>query len=110
MAPGRPLQISAGGRTSSGVIVIDNLGGEIRGSEKLYIFGNKARTGRVSCLAAQFGAIWCRSAHRESETWPKKALRIVDRDWAAGKCWNAWSGREQGCFGPSAAAFPTRSG
>ena len=48
--------------------------------EKLYIFGNKARDGRVSGLAAQFGAIWRRSAHRESQTWPEKALRIVDRD------------------------------
>src|SRR5260370_13011914 len=34
----------------------------IHGSEKLYIFGNKARTGRVSCVAAQFCAIRCRSA------------------------------------------------
>ena len=42
-------------------------------AEKLYVFGNKARDGRVSCLAAQFGAIWSRSAHRESVTWLKKA-------------------------------------
>src|ERR1700722_16845358 len=45
----------------------------IHGSEKLYIFGNKARAGRGSCLVAQFPAIWCRSAHRESKTWSKKA-------------------------------------
>ena len=67
-------------RASSGVIVIGNLNEEILGLEKRYILGNKVRAGRVSCLAAQFGAIWRRSAHRESETWPKRALRIVDRD------------------------------
>src|ERR1700688_1960866 len=40
----------------------------IHGSEKLYIFGNKARTGRVSCLAAQFSAIWC-------AVWPTGRVR-----------------------------------
>src|ERR1700723_2941691 len=60
----RPILAEEG--TSSGVIHDPRVG------EAVY-FWNKARADRVSCLVAQFAAIWCRSAHRESETWPKRA-------------------------------------
>jgi hypothetical protein len=50
-------------------------------SEKPYIFGNKARAGRVSCLAAQIRRHLLPSTHRESETWPKKAWTIMDTEW-----------------------------
>ena len=44
----RSLRILAEEGASSGIIHV---------SEKLHVSGNKARAGRVSCLAAPFGAI-----------------------------------------------------
>jgi hypothetical protein len=50
---------------------------------KLDLFGNKARGDRVSCLAAQLGANWCRSAPHGEISHGKNGPDDHGQDWAA---------------------------